>query len=299
MRRQAPPLEAVEAFILASRSASFREAADALALSPSAFSRRIQALEAFVGVSLFVREKGAATLSRTGDRYLRTIEPAIDAIRRATVDLQAERGGAALRLIAPQSFAMAWFIPNLPAFQRLCPEARIELRVGRSAAGLKRGHADVAILAGAGPPELPSLHLAELDAIAVSAPRLADGRAPPRTLGELAALPRLAVYQPEGIWDRWLRGVGHAGPGLAPPTYYEAHFLMIEAAAAGLGIALTPPVLAARYLADGRLIRPLPDSAPAGVEYRLVFADDQVRRRPDVVRLTQWLADGLADANAV
>ncbi|MBI0531994.1 LysR family transcriptional regulator [Sphingomonas sp. TX0522] len=298
VRRQAPPLEAIEAFILASRATSFRDAADRLALSPSAFSRRIQALEAFVGVPLFVREKGSATLSRTGQRYLRTIEPAIDAIRRATVDLQAERGGTALRVIVPQSFALAWLIPNLPALQRDAPSTRVELRVGRAVRELKRGHADVAILAGpASPPDMPSVRLARLSAIAVSARTLADGRPAPDTLADLAGCSRLACYQPEGIWENWLRGVGYAGPPLDPPTYFEAHFLMIEAAAAGLGVALTPPILAARLLEDGRLIQPLPQVADVGVEYRLVYADDQVRRRPDVARFTRWLVDGIAAAD--
>lgn len=295
VRRQAPPLEAIEAFILASRSSSFREAADSLALSPSAFSRRIGALEAFVGVPLFVRERGTAVLSPTGERYLRTIEPAIDAIRRATVDLQAERGGTALRLILPQSFAMAWFIPNLPSYQREYPDSRIELRVGRSAAGLKRGHADLAILADAsGPSDMPFVRLTDLDAIAVSAAALADGSPIPQSLNGLAHYPRLAVYQPAGIWDRWLHGVRYDGPPLEPPTYYEAHFLMIEAAAAGLGVALTAPILAAWHLADGRLVQLFPQTAPMGIAYRLVYADERVRRRPDVARLTQWLMDGLA-----
>ncbi len=299
MRRQAPPLEAIEAFLIASRSASFREAADRLALSPSAFSRRVQALEAFVGVPLFVREKGTPILSRTGERYLRTVEPAIDAIRRATVDLQAERGGTSLRVIVPQSFAIAWLIPHIPDLQRECPEVRIELRVGRTLADLRRGHADLAILAGVGrAADMPSIPLAALSAIAVSAKVLADGSAPPRSLDELARCPRLAVYRPEGIWERWLRGVGYAGPPLDAPNYHEAHFLMIEAAAAGLGIALTPPILATRHLSEGRLIQPLPETAAVGVEYRLVFADEQVRRRTDVATLTRWLVDRLSEFDA-
>lgn len=47
--RQVPPLQAIEAFVTAARSRSFREAADRLALSPSATLRRIQALEAHIG----------------------------------------------------------------------------------------------------------------------------------------------------------------------------------------------------------------------------------------------------------
>ena len=48
---------------------------------------------------------------------------------------------------------------------------------------------------------------------------------------------------------------------------------------------------------DGRLIRPLAQIADVGVEYRLVYADDQVRRRPDVTHFTRWLIDGIATAD--
>lgn len=295
MRRQAPPLEAIEAFIIATRSSSFRDAADRLALSPSAFSRRIQALEAFVGAQLFVREGGKVALSRTGERYLRTVEPALDAIRRATVDLQAERGGAALRVVVPQSFAMGWLIPHLPALQRSHPDLTIELRVGRTVAPLRRGHADIAIVAGPGGTEgLPAQRLARLPGTLVTAPRLACGAEPPATLGDLAAMPRLAVYQPGEMWEHWLRAVGFDARALAPPTYYETHFLMIAAAEAGLGVALTPPLLVERAVADGRLVVPLALSAPLGVDYVLVFADEALRRRPDVRRFAAWIAEGLA-----
>ena len=299
MRRQAPPLEAIEAFILATRSSSFRDAADRLALSPSAFSRRIQALEAFVGVPLFVREKGTATLSSTGERYLRTIEPAIDAIRRATVDLQAERGGTALRVVVPQSFAIAWLIPRLAAFQKAHPLIKIELKIGRAVSELKRGHADVAILVGPGETAgMPSTKLTQLKAVLVAAPIMLDGARPPQRLMDLSAYPRLAVYQPEGIWERWLSDAGYAGEILERPTYYEAQFLMLEAAAAGMGIALAPPLLVHRLIEDGRLVQPLPNAHDIGVDYSLVYADDAVRRRPDAISFASWLSHGIAAFDA-
>ena len=74
VKRQAPPLEAVEAFIVATRVPSFRAAADFLALSPSALSRRIQALEAFLGVNLFDREGSVVSLTMQGRRYLAEVE---------------------------------------------------------------------------------------------------------------------------------------------------------------------------------------------------------------------------------
>lgn len=295
IRRQAPPLEAIEAFILATRSSSFRDAADRLALSPSAFSRRIQALEAFVGVALFVRDKGSVTLSKTGERYLRMIEPAIDSIRRATVDLQAERGGMALRVVVPQSFAIGWLIPNLPDFQRKHPDVKVELRIGRDIDDLRRGHADVAIYVGPGNiGSMPAIRIAPINGVMASAPVLASGAAPPTNLAELANVDRLAVYRPEGLWERWLRNLKYDGPPLAPPTYFEAQFLMFEAAAAGLGVAIVAPILAHRLLDQGRLVRLGAHEAPLGIDYYLVSADEAVQRRPDAIKFRKWIGEGLA-----
>ena len=295
IRRQAPPLEAIEAFILATRSASFRDAADRLALSPSAFSRRIQALEAFVGVALFVRDKGSVTLSKTGERYLRMVEPAIDSICRATVDLQAERGGMALRVVVPQSFAIGWLIQNLPDFQRKHPDVKVELRIGRDIDDLRRGHADVAIYVGPGNiGSMPAIRVAPINGVMVSAPLLASGAAPPTNLGELANVDRLAVYRPEGLWERWLRNLKYDGPPLAPPIYFEAQFLMFEAAAAGLGVAIVAPILAHRLLEQGRLVRLGAHEASLGIDYYLVSADEAVQRRPDAIKFRKWIGEGLA-----
>lgn len=299
IRRQAPPLEAIEAFILATRSTRFREAADRLALSPSAFSRRVQALEAFVGVPLFDRAGNGIALSQAGERYLRLVEPAIDTIRRATVDLQAERGGTALRVVVSQSFAIGWLIPRLPDFHALCPEANVELRIGGNVDALRKGHADIAVHVGReGFGAMPSMPLMEIHGILASAPTLLSGRAPPDDLAALHLYDRLAVYRPEGLWDIWLDTVGYTGPPLPSPTYFDAQFVMFEATAAGFGLALVTPVLAHRLLGDGRLVRIGDYHAPLGLDYSLVFADAAVRRRPDAARFAAWLCEGVAGFDA-
>ncbi|MDB5685965.1 MAG: hypothetical protein JWR77_554, partial [Rhizorhabdus sp.] len=68
----------------AAQARSFRAAAASIALSPSAFSRRIQALEAFVGTALFDRSGPMPCLTDAGTRYLAEIGPALEIVRRAT-----------------------------------------------------------------------------------------------------------------------------------------------------------------------------------------------------------------------
>ena len=49
MNQKTPPLQAIQAFVTAVHAPSFRVAADVLALSPSALSRRIATLERYLG----------------------------------------------------------------------------------------------------------------------------------------------------------------------------------------------------------------------------------------------------------
>jgi DNA-binding transcriptional LysR family regulator len=284
-----PPLEAVEAFIAATRTESFRLAAARLALSPSAFSRRIQALENFVDVQLFDRSGPTARLTPAGERYRREVAPALDAIRRATVDLCAERTGGDLRVTVPQSFAISWLIPRLPGF----PPARdgsMVLRAGRSVSDLRAGRADLAIVAA--PVELGDLEsdfLVEVQYTAMTAPVLADGRDPPRSLDELRNFRRLAVFQPEGLWTNWLARVGYRGPPLEDVLFHESALMLYENAAAGLGVALGQSFLTEKLLAEGRLIPCIDRWTALGVHYRLVYADAAVRRRPGTRRFVDWL----------
>lgn len=289
MKRKVPPLEAVEAFIAATRADSFRLAAERLALSPSAFSRRIQALENFVDVQLFDRSGSTARLTAAGERYRREVAPALDAIRRATVDLCAEQLGGDLRVTVPQSFAISWLIPRLPALSASW-DGSVALRAGRSLKDLNSGRADLAIVAA--PTDLGGLEsdfLVEVQYAAMTAPRLADGRAPPRCPEDLKDYRRLGVFQPAGIWENWLSRVGYRGPPLDDVVFFESALMLYESAAAGLGVVLGQTFLSERLLAEGRLIPCMDGWTALGVHYRLVYADAAVRRRPATRTFAAWL----------
>ena len=299
MKRKVPPLEAVEAFIAATRTESFRLAAARLALSPSAFSRRIQALENFLGVQLFDRSGPTARLTPAGERYRREIAPALDIIRRATVELCAEQTGGDLRVTVPQSFAISWLIPRLPGFAP-AHDGSVVFRAGRSISDLRSGRADLAIVAA--PVELGDLEsdfLVEVQYTAMAAPVLADGREPPRSLDDLRNFRRLGVFQPEGLWGHWLARVGYRGPPLEDVVLHESALMLYENAAAGLGVALGQSLLTEKLLAEGRLIPCIDRWTALGIHYRLIYADAAVRRRPATRRFVDWLRTEMEEPFAI
>ncbi|MBS0476753.1 MAG: LysR family transcriptional regulator, partial [Proteobacteria bacterium] len=76
--RRLPPLRAIEAFVRIVRLGSARAAADELGLSPSALSRRVSALEDFIGKRLFTRQHQAMKLTEEGQAFYDAVSPKFD-----------------------------------------------------------------------------------------------------------------------------------------------------------------------------------------------------------------------------
>ena len=79
MSRKVRPLEAIEAFLAVAEAGGVRAGAATLSLSPSATSRRIAALEAFLDIDLFNRSNGGLQLTAAGMTYRNAAEAAIEA----------------------------------------------------------------------------------------------------------------------------------------------------------------------------------------------------------------------------
>jgi LysR family transcriptional regulator, glycine cleavage system transcriptional activator len=294
VRRQTPPLEAAEAFILAARSVSFRAAADDLALSPSAFSRRIQVLEMFVGMPLFDRSGAAVRLTDAGQRYLAAIAPALDTIRRATLQMQECADSRVLRLVTSHSFAMGWLLSRLPNLAQR-HGIDVELTIGRDAQALRSGEADLAIWGGRSEDEddLPRDRLIDLSAVLATATRLADGRMLPTRIEDIAQHRLFATKVPDSFWQQWLERMGHQGLLPDPSVRFETTQLAYEAAASGLGLTLAVPLLSDRFIVDKRLQPLLGPAVPIGYDYGLFYATVEVARRAPVRLFARWIGEAI------
>jgi DNA-binding transcriptional LysR family regulator len=291
MGRRLPPLPAIEAFLFAARSSSFRAAAQQLALSPSAFSRRLQTLEAFTGVALFDRST-PPTLTEAGRQYYEAIAERLDEILAATEALRQIPVSQRLTLMSPPSLATNWLMPRFSKFIEQNPELDVDIVIGQDLKILRQGKADVAL---AGDIRdftgFPTERLATLEGIVVSPPALANGRRRPSSLKELPGHKLLAIQKPTNFWTRWLELAGYKGPRLSSPTRYGTWNLMYEAAANGFGLTIAVAALANNYLRDGRLIPCVEASVDLKASYKIAYANQRTQSRADVRRLTAWLAD--------
>ncbi|MCD2344595.1 LysR family transcriptional regulator [Ideonella azotifigens] len=302
-----PPLIAIEALLAAAETGSFSLAAERLAISASALSRRIQSLESALGRPLFVRGPGSAlALTAAGRQYLQAVHGPLRAIADAGLALQGQTQAPVLRLMASHSLATGWLAPRLGQLGDLLGGCEIELLIGRTPAELLRCGADLGLLAGplenAHATELATRPLVELTAVPVAAPPLAQAFAGssevlvPQVLGSR----RLAVREPGDLWPHWARAAGWRGEVAPSASSFATLMLLFEACAAGRGLALGLALHAEHLLREGRLQRlPLPAVA-LGRHYLMAQpAQLPAARRPHVRRLGDWLEAEAARSAAV
>jgi LysR family transcriptional regulator, glycine cleavage system transcriptional activator len=290
VKRRAPPWGAIEAFIVAARSRSFKDAAAQLGLSPAAFSRRIQSLESHVGVRLFDRTAPLPALTTAGEACLKRLQPGYDAMRAATDELSCSFQRGRVRIGVSHSVAISWLVPRLPRFYAQRHGIELVLQWNNEGSDLAGGTADIGIMYGEGDWEhLSSQKLLELNAFVVAPQRFADGRTGPTRLEELADYRLLDLIYPARHWDDWLQRAGYCASPPKERVTFDCAQVMYEAAARGVGVALAVSPLVDAFLLNGRLKKAFDLTLRSSGAYYLV-ALPAARRQKDVRSVWQWLA---------
>lgn len=236
--RRLPPLTAIEAFVQVARLGSIKSAAEDLALSSPALSRRVQALERFLGRPLFNRRHQALVLTDDGEKLLRQIAPALDMLSIAIEDLSGNGDVLRLRLGILPLFASQKLMRHLPELRVRHPELHIDIdTAAHSLARLGEG-LDVAIpLAREVDPSLYSRRLARNRVYPIASRALAEGPHAIRKPEDLARTTVLIHRDMPETFEVFREALGL--PDLEPVAidHFDSGQLMLEAAAGGLGVA--------------------------------------------------------------
>jgi LysR family glycine cleavage system transcriptional activator len=260
MRRKIPSLQALACFDAAARHESYTRAAQELALTQSAVSRQIAALELYLGQALFRRTRHGVALTDRGNAYARQIAPRLQALERDTLEVMSGQGAQqSLQLAAVPTFASRWLIPRLPALARQHPQLVVHIETRTRPFLFSDTDFDAALYAGT-PQQLRnwagtrSMLLMQEDLVPVCAPGLLRG-ACMYTPEALATMPLLQQSTRPDAWRQWfLRAAITAPLALAGPRY-ELFTLTVAAAVHAMGVALVPKLLVEPELAAGQLVQ--------------------------------------------
>lgn len=288
--RRLPPLNGIEAFVQTARLGSVKAAAEALALSSPALTRRIQTLERFVGRPLFERRHQSLHLNSDGERLLAEIGPAVDALGLAMDRMAGEGEIMRLRLAVLPLFASDRLMPPLGRLRKAHPNLHIDIDTApHGLSRLDEGLDAAIVLTDRIDPPLYGRALGRERVIAIGARRLIEG---PDALREPADLARATVLlhrdMPDAFPD-WREAVGL--PELEPAAidYFDSGQLILDAAAQGLGVAF----MFETHLAlsrDPRLVRIFDTSVPSPSAYWFACRRPSLARRPVRV-FHDWLIE--------
>jgi len=289
MSRDLPPLNALRAFEAVARLDSVSRAADELHVTHGAVSRHLKSLEEALGAALFVREGRGLALTPAGRRLHEAADGAFALLRQGWSDLRRRPQQAPLVLGCPGSVLARWMIPRLDRLARERPDLTLHLSASENTPDAALTGLDAALLIDQAPwPADWQVH------------ELAPERIGPVVSPRFAGFERLHDAAPDALtsevllhtqsrpqaWSDWALRNGLDAQALRMGTGFPHLYYLLEAANAGLGVAIAPEPLVAEDLAAGRLV------APWGfVETQARWALVTRRRTDDprVAALATWL----------
>jgi DNA-binding transcriptional LysR family regulator len=261
-------LDGVEAFLSVAQHRSFRKAAAELAVSPSAISQTVRALEARVGAALFIRTTRSVGLTEAGQRFLSRAKPAFEELVAASKVAHelGQRPSGLLRLSVPRAVVPIVLEPLIASFCQAYPEVEVEIAASAELIDLATGGFDAGVRFG-------QFIAADMIAvrmtppfrfIIVGSPAYLAGSSQPESLEDLRQHACLRLRRSNGALALWSFNdngrtieIAVSGPLIASdfPT-------MLGAALEGIGLAQVPEPIAAAAVKAGKLVAVLEQFAP-------------------------------------
>ncbi|HEX5783837.1 MAG TPA: LysR substrate-binding domain-containing protein [Burkholderiaceae bacterium] len=311
---------ALRTFEAVARLLNFRAAADELALTQSAVSRQIQALETELGTPLFIRHTRSVALTSAGAVLVRATLPALNQLDHAVRQIRQTLGRRSVSITTWASFASMWLIPRLEAFQQAHPDIDIRIDATDARVDMQAADVDLALRYATHdhlPPNATRLFGEQLTPVA--SPWLLASQ-PVSSVADLAQCTWIEAgdaYRSHHLqwltWQRWVLTHANTPSSTAaaatpasrmaassrPPSaarlapqrwlYFNYAHQILQAALTGQGVALARMPLVADSLANGSLVEVLPQHRlDSPLAYWLVRGPHGAQR-PEVDAFCQWL----------
>ena len=182
-------LKAFESFVSVATRGSLTAAAKAEGVAPAIMGRRLDALEAHLGVKLLVRTTRRISLTHEGSAFLEDCQRVLADV--ANAEASVSEGGVKatghLRITAPAGFGRRHVAPLVPRFRELHPDVTISLNLSDRVVDMAGEGYDCAVRVGDLPDSsLVSVRIADNRRLCVATPAYLQRHGTPRHPSELA-----------------------------------------------------------------------------------------------------------------
>jgi len=280
--RNLPPLSALRAFEAFARTGSMTAAAVELAVTHGAVSRSVRALQLNSGVQLVEGPRHSLRLTPAGHKLAQTASVAFDMISES---MPAPAASEVIFLSCFGTLAMKWLIPRLPDFYKARPGARIRIVEEHGPVDFSKGRIDAAIRLDDAIPHGSRFvrFMAHHHGPVLSAQVWDSCRTDPK---EVLQLPRLVSETFPMGWQEWSEGAGVGLPNVPDQLVFEHNSYMLEAAVAGLGVAIAPWGFAEADVVAGRLVAPFGFRT---LPFRFTLIRPAIGENPAIDAFSRWL----------
>ena len=297
--RRIPPLNAVRIFEAAARKKSFTGAAGELNITVTAVSHQVKQLEELLGVRLFDRGSGTATLSVIGERLFPLLQRGFDHIEEAFAEIEERKSNSVVSITTTRSFAEHWLVPRLTKFRAAFPNIAVNLDASDLTVDLRAGETDIAIRYGRkGTDGTDAVHLLDDNYIVVCHHSIGARSAVPR-IDDFDTRPllsyrwtNLALSGPD--WASWFRLSPQLDPNRFRFSCFGEEGLAIQAMEHGYGPLLCADVLVDHSIDQGLCLIVEGPVIP-GFSYRILTAPTSTRKR-SVRGFLDWIQGEAASA---
>lgn len=299
MRTILPSFGDLLAFDAAARHGSFTRAARDLNVSQPAISRRVAALEADLGVTLFGRETKPLQLTPTGRMLFDVLRSGLSRLEATIAEIRRTPEARKLTIAAAPGFLTFWLLPRLSRLSASFPGQELQLITGDQPQDLPE--ADIHVRFGDGNwPGTTAVKIMGEEVFAVCSPLFLSRLDTKPDLVRLSGLRLLELsdrLDRNYDWQHWFAAVGAQVPRKLNAIVFDDYSLLVSAALAGEGIALCWSGLLDQHLSTGALVR---ISSEAVTSDRGYFATAATGTAQDsmVYRLARWLAENAGPSNA-
>jgi DNA-binding transcriptional LysR family regulator len=290
-------LTAIKVFVNVVETGSFSAASERMGLSRAATSKQVSQLESHLGGRLLNRTTRRVSLTESGRLYFercREILHNLEEADGAVTGLSQEPRGT-LRISVPTNFASLHLVPLVAQFTKDFPEVKVEMMCSDRMVDLVDEGYDLAIrITNHVDPNLIARRLARCRHVVVAAPDYLENAPDLKTPEDLKQHDCLMyAHTTGGVWPFSRDGVDYS---VKVDHVFKSNNpdVLVEAAAAGMGVAMMPTFMASDAIRRGAMKPVLEDYDALEVQVYVVYASRQFL--PAKIRVfIDYLKDRISD----